>query len=242
MYTFLPESMLMVTLPYLTYLGLYTPEVTWLQWLINPFIISYNYIFDLTIPIFNNIYSWTINIITPIYIWTSYIIVIPYYIIYSPWIFFTSLITSIVSLFAWLSGVITILIGVKLWVLWDVISNEANTIMINLNLVNPVTAYIMAILYHGIIRPRQMVMSIGVTYFIDYVKLILPTVQNCYDLLSWIVTGRATVMWNMWTSFGHHISYMTIYPISLAGVLIDPVQFLIWINRSILDHGIVRPA
>jgi multisubunit Na+/H+ antiporter MnhG subunit len=64
-------------------------------------------------------------------------------------------------------GVITILIGIKLWTLWEIITTEANTIMLNMNLLNPIPAYLMAMFYHGIIRPGQMVVQTGASFLLN---------------------------------------------------------------------------
>jgi len=111
-----------------------------------------------------------------------------------------------------------------------------------MNLVNPIPAYLMAILYHGVIRPGQLAVSTGAEFFIEYVQLMLPSWNDCIDLLSWVVTGRASLIWNYWDSIGRYITHMAIYPISIAGVIIDPLQVVVWFHWSIFDHGLVRPG
>ena len=91
-------------------------------------------------------------------------------------------------------GSLTLIFGIKFWVIWDAITNEANILIINLNLTNPIPAYIMATLDHGFIRPGQMVMTTGSQYIIDYIVSILPTVTDSYDFLTFLLTGTSSYL------------------------------------------------
>jgi hypothetical protein len=228
---FLPKSMLVFTLPFLVDLGLYIPQESWIQWFNSQFIIGFDNICDFIYSFYNKSYNIFYNLL-----------LIPYYLVYYPFYFVSISTYFIINFSTWLLGVCSILIGVKLWALWHVIVTEADTIMINFNLINPIPAYIMAMFYHGIIRPGQMVVSTGGTFFIEYFKLLMPTWDDCYDLLKWCVTGRANLIWNHWTQIGHYIATMSIYPVALFGTIIDPVQVFIWFHFTMFDHGLLRPS
>ena len=236
--------MLVSALPFLIDMGLYTPQVneTWFQWCTSYLFLGYNYCFDIV----NVTYVYSSNIINIIYnktcYWLYYPIRIPYYLIVFPFHVFMEAVSFWSNVVIWCWGVLTIFLGVKLWVLWQVIVDEANTIIINMNLVNPIPAYIMAIFYHILIRPGQLVVSNGATFFIDYFRLILPSWDECYDLLRWVVTGRASMIWNNWLQLGNFVAQMRIYPIALAGVIVDPLQVVLWFHFSLFDHGILRPS
>lgn len=236
---FIPTSMLTITLPFLVDFGLYTPEQSYLA-MLNSYIISgYNYTLYYTSYTFNIFYT---NIINPMYYCVYYMFATPFYIIYYPYIIISTTITTLTKLVFWLFGSLTFALGIKMWVLWDSIINEANTLIVNLNLTNnPIPAYAMAILYQIIIRPGQLIMSTGSQYFIEYFTSILPTIQECYDLLTLIMSSR-TMMWNYWLIFGNYIAYLSIFPIAIAGTMIDPVQIFLWFHFTILDHGLLRPA
>jgi len=70
---FLPESMLLSSLPFLIDLGLYTPQETWLQFVTSHFFNGINITYDYISLIYNFTYDWLYHIVT-----------IPYYLIYYP--------------------------------------------------------------------------------------------------------------------------------------------------------------
>ena len=138
--------------------------------------VTYNYTCDKG----DNVINVTYNVL-------YYAIFTLYYAVYLPFLAVSYFTTFLTQGIFWLFGSGSILISVKLWTLWTLVTAEAYILMMNMNILNPIPAYVLAITYHAILRQAEMVTGTGATFFLEYIHLLLPSVQDGYALLSWIL-------------------------------------------------------